>query len=185
MHPSVLAWVGDILAGHDILGRQILEAGSADVNGTVRPLLQPLAARYKGVDIAPGPGVDEICDVYQLCDRMGRAQWDIVIATELLEHVTDWRTAVTELAGAVKPGGLLLITTRSPGFPYHAFPEDHWRFTLTDMTAICGALGLHPIDLREDPEPTAPGVFLLARKPHRRATSITIGALEYINVATT
>jgi hypothetical protein len=33
----------------------------------------------------------------------------------------------------LKPGGIILITTRSQGFPFHEYPVDAWRFSVEDM----------------------------------------------------
>ena len=82
----------------------------------------------------------------------------------MLEHVADWRRCVANLAGVVAEGGLLVITTRSPGYPYHAFPEDYWRYTPEVMAGILEACGLEVVDCFPDDGAT-PGVIAKARKP--------------------
>jgi hypothetical protein len=140
-----------------------LEVGSGNVNGSVRPYLERLdPARYVGVDAAPGDGVDLVGDCAELTDFI-TDQFDVVISTEMLEHVRDWRACVYEMAKVCAPGGLIVWTTRSPGFPYHGYPEDHWRYTLSDMQEILSALYLRPLTVADDPD--APGVFAVAQKP--------------------
>lgn len=164
MHKSVLAWTAAAVAREDIAGRSVLEVGSYDVNGTVRPILAAHdPARYVGVDMTSGPGVDRVLDCTALVDEFGAGSWDVVVSTEMLEHVRDWRASIRNLIGVVAQGGLLVITTRSPGFPYHPFPEDHWRYPVAAFERLLANAHLEPIDVREDPE--APGVFVKARKP--------------------
>ena len=86
----------------------------------------------------------------------------------MLEHAGAWRAAVTGIVRVLAPGGVLLLTTRGPGFPYHPHPEDHWRFTVEQMAAIAAACGLDIIRCEPDPDPASPGVFLLAAKPAER-----------------
>lgn len=163
MHPSVQDFVKRTLSADQITGKQVLEVGSYDVNGSVRPYVESLnPARYLGVDATAGPRVDQVVDCEHLCTTVGRA-WDLVICTEMLEHVRDWRTCMHQLASAPVVQGWLLITTRSPGFPYHPFPEDHWRYTIPVMAEILDALDLQTVALEDDPQ--GPGVFVLARKP--------------------
>ena len=96
---------------------------------------------------------------------LGEGTADVVVTTEMLEHAGAWRAAVTGIVRVLAPGGVLLLTTRGPGFPYHPHPEDHWRFTVAQMAAIAAACGLDIIRCEPDPDPNSPGVFLLAAKP--------------------
>ena len=115
---------------------RMLEVGSLDVNGTVRAVLGHAVASYYGVDIRPGPGVDEVLDVARLSDRFGPRAFDLVTSTEMLEHCFDWQDALFQMLNVLRPGGLLLLTTRSPGFPLHDHPADHWRFGRGELTGL-------------------------------------------------
>jgi SAM-dependent methyltransferase len=164
MHKSVLAWINTALTEEDIAGKRVLEVGSYNVNGSVRPIITAYhPSEYLGVDQAAGPGVDEVLDCSALIETFGAGSWDVVVSTEMLEHVRDWRACVRNLIHVVAPGGLLVITTRSPGFPYHPFPEDHWRYPVAAFERILANARLDQLNVRPDPE--APGVFVKARKP--------------------
>lgn len=179
MHPSVLDFVERTLTAEQVKGADVLEVGSYDVNGSVRPYLESLRPRrYLGVDASPGPSVDRIVDCERLTDEVA-GQWDVVVSTEMLEHVRDWKTCMSQLWKATKPGGLLLVTTRSPGFPYHPFPEDYWRYTVQDMRVIFDALGLEVIAIEEDHPVNSPGVFAIGRKSSAQPAM----SLDYIEVA--
>jgi SAM-dependent methyltransferase len=161
-HPSVFAFFGAELSRSDIEGRRILEVGSRDVNGSVRPFVMSLGARdYLGVDMEPGSGVDRLCDVTSLATVFADDPFDVVLTTEMLEHVRDWKSAISNLKRVVAPRGMLIITTRSFGFPYHDFPGDYWRYELDDMQEIFRDFQI----LKLIPDPQAPGVFLKCRKP--------------------
>ncbi len=150
------------LTERDVRSKSIIEVGARDVNGSIRPEIEKLfPLRYLGVDIQTGPGVDEICRAEDLISRFGRDVFDVVICTEVLEHVKNWPQVIQNLKGIMKPGGVLIITTRSKGFDYHGFPYDFWRYEKADMEYIFSDLVLE----RVQTDPQAPGVFLMARKP--------------------
>jgi glycosyltransferase involved in cell wall biosynthesis len=164
MHGSVLGFFAyGALQTLEVDGRDVLEVGSLDVNGSVRPMVEARQPRsYVGVDIEDGPGVDLVCDVEELWRHYPPNSFDVVVSTECLEHVGDWRRAIASMISVLRPGGVLVWTTRSPGFPYH-HPPDRWRYTQPAMARILGAAGLDLIVLMADPE--YPGVFCKARKP--------------------
>jgi len=157
-----LEFVRANLAPAEVESRSVLEVGSLDVNGTVRPIVASLRPdRYVGVDLAPGPGVDEVCDATGLVRRFGSDAFDVVISTEMLEHVRDWRAVASQLKRVLKPGGTLLLTTRSHGFPYHGFPEDFWRYETGDLSAIFRDFDIDKIETDSE----SPGVMFKGRKP--------------------
>ncbi len=146
----------------DIRGKRILEVGSEDINGSLRSIVEALGPKeYIGVDIKKGRGVDRICNVENVIKEFGKNSFDVVISTELLEHVKDWRSAISNIKGVCKPNGIILITTRSYGFGYHAFPYDFWRYEANDMKHIFSDCKI--IALENDT--SAPGIFLKAKKP--------------------
>ncbi len=161
-NPACLQFVADRLRAEEVRGRRVLEVGARNVNGSARPLVERLQpASYLGIDLAPGTGVDEICDIADLAARYGRESFDLVVTTELLEHVYDWRLAVANLKSVLAPGGILLVTTRSRGFRYHGYPYDFWRYGVRDLAAIFSDLAVEAIEK----DPLSPGVFFKGRKP--------------------
>lgn len=162
MHPSAMAFACSALTADDVRGKRVVESGAFNVNGSVRPHVEALGpASYLGTDMREGPGVDAVFDA----SGLEPSSAEVVISTEMLEHARDWQAAVRGLVGAVRPGGLLVLTTRSDGFPVHGYPDDHWRFSVEAMGQILKAAGLDTERLEPDPDPQSPGVFAKARKP--------------------
>ena len=88
--------------------------------------MQP--ATFTGIDLEPGPGVDIVWNAERLREKYESGSVDFVLSTECLEHVENWSQIVQNLKDVLKPGGYILITTRSKGFYYHAWPYDFWRY---------------------------------------------------------
>jgi SAM-dependent methyltransferase len=166
MHPSAYIFATRTLTPEQVKGKRVVEAGAYNYNGSARDALcvhDP--ASYLGTDAQPGPGVDLVCPAEKLPVVLGDDSADVLISTEMLEHAVDWRGAVAGMVRILAPGGLLLLTTRSAGFPFHPHPLDCWRYSVEQMDGIAEACGLEVIQLEPDPDPSQPGVFLLARKP--------------------
>ena len=161
-HDSCIKFGAACLTESICSGSKILEVGSLDINGSIRNVISKfIPCSYTGVDIAPGKGVDSLCSAANLISTFGENSFDIVIATELLEHTFNWKSVVSNIKCVCKCSGYILITTRSQGFGYHPFPEDFWRFSLSDFKFIFSDFKI--IKLLSDPQFF--GVFLFAHKP--------------------
>lgn len=183
MHPSAYEFSTTALTEADVRGKRVVEAGGLNINGSAREAIEALGPEsYLSTDMREGAGVDQVCDAADLAAALGKDSADIVISTEMLEHAADWEAAVQGMVALLAPDGLLLLTTRGPGFPLHGYPEDHWRYTPETMTRILDACGLEILRCEPDPDPASPGVFALARKPARwrrpRGQAAALKAIE-------
>lgn len=154
MHTSVMNY-GKQFINAD--GKSVIEVGSLNVNGSWRKFARN-AKSYWGVDIVDGKDVDEVLPAEQLVERFGSDSFDLVLCSEMLEHAENWRECINNMKHI---GSEFVITTRSKGFPEHAFPDDWWRYEVEDFEQIFSDLDIH--DLRKDDEQH--GVMLYATKP--------------------
>lgn len=163
MHESVLKWVEGIADSTPHRGGQVLEVGSYDVNGSVRPYFAK-ARIYHGIDIRQGPGVDLVATAEQYreaaaspCGPFSQrdGKWDVVISTEMLEHAEFWRQDINAMKELLAPRGHIILTCRGPGFPKHDHPGDYNRFTVEHMRKIFADFST--LWLSDDPD--APGIL--------------------------
>lgn len=122
----------------------LLEIGSLDVNGSVRPLFD--AHPYVGIDLGPGPGVDVVASGHAFGRSGGFAT---VVTTECLEHDAGWRETLATIVRVLRPGGLLVLTCATTGRHEHGTARtsptmspstnDHYRNL--DAADVLGALG--------------------------------------------
>jgi SAM-dependent methyltransferase len=103
----------------------IVEIGALDVNGTLRDFC-PQGARYCGLDLACGPGVDVVTAADASLPLRSRCA-DLVLASSAFEHDAFFWETFLELARILKSGGLLYLNVPSNG-EYHRYPADNWRF---------------------------------------------------------
>jgi len=169
---SCVAFARAQICSDDVQGKAVLEVGACDVNGSVRPVVERLGPRlYIGTDLHDGPGVDEVCAAERLVERFGPEAFDLVVCTEMIEHVRDWRAVIRNLKQVLKPAGTLLLTTRSRGFHFHGYPFDYWRYEREDLAAIFSDFDVVALE----PDPESPGVFLKAVKPKAYAENELAG----------
>lgn len=96
---------------------RVLEQGSRDVNGSPRTLIEP-CARYIGVDIRPGRGVDVVANAADTTVLPG-ATFDLVVCTEVMEHTADAEGIVRNAHRLLAEGGVYLVTCAGPSRPPH------------------------------------------------------------------
>ena len=116
MHVQAYEWVERQVAGLGLAAPAVLEIGSLDINGSVRPLF-PDASHYHGLDLVAGAGVDEVADASVWSPPR---TYDVVVSAEVLEHAPAWRDILTMMWSATEPGGTLLMTCASDGRPPHS-----------------------------------------------------------------
>lgn len=73
-----------------------------------------------------------VADVLQLTQQFGRDSFDLVVSSECIEHTPDPREALRQMAGVVKPGGYLAVST----------PNVLWN----PVVRAASALKLRPFD---------------------------------------
>jgi 2-polyprenyl-3-methyl-5-hydroxy-6-metoxy-1,4-benzoquinol methylase len=149
------------LSKEEVAGKRVLEIGSYDVNGSLRPYVESLyPSEYIGVDIKKGPCVDYICNAEDIVETFGKNSFDIVISNEMLEHVKNWKKVISNIKNVCKTNGIIIITTRSKGFRYHAWPHDYWRYEIEDMNYIFSDFEI----MKLEKDTFKPGVFLKVKK---------------------
>lgn len=127
MTPEIIAWFAQYVAPLAPFGN-VLEVGAYNVNGSVRPTIEPLSISYIGTDMSAGDCVDRVVNNADLLTVFAPQSFDTVICCECLEHDLKALQTVGYLHSLVKLGGLLAITTPTFGFPLHRYPADYWRF---------------------------------------------------------
>ena len=118
--PVVRAFSGEVRRG-----LRVLDAGCG--NGSTCKEFLALGCAVVGVDLSQS-GIDiarkfhrqgrfELTSVDgTLLDRMVEEPFDLVVSTEVVEHLYDPRTYVRGCFAALRPGGRLVMTT-----PYHGY----------------------------------------------------------------
>lgn len=176
-------WGGDRAGFTPLAGRTALDVGCGA--GLLCEPLTRLGAAVTGVDAAPETiaaarahaAAGKLTIDYhagELAELAGR-RFDLVTALEVIEHVTDPAAFVRGLAGALAPGGLLVLSTpnRTPrsqlamitiGEGLGLIPRgthDWTRFlTPGELTALLESAGLRVIDRRGLSFSTARGFVL-------------------------
>ena len=79
------------------------------------------------IEARPGIKVDIVGDAHDLHMIEDQA-FDVILCTEVLEHLHTPTRAIAELHRILKPGGMLILTTRFI-FPLHDIPCDYYRYT--------------------------------------------------------
>jgi SAM-dependent methyltransferase len=127
-------------------GGDVLEVGSYDMNGSPRYLFADFRS-YIGIDLVEGPGVDLTMNCQDL--KFPDASFDVVVDAERLEHDTNFFQSYREIFRVLRPGGHVIVTTRSwGGFHPHCLPWDYWRFTDEGLRQLLTVSGFEVLDIR-------------------------------------
>jgi SAM-dependent methyltransferase len=90
--------------------------------------LLPQFSPYIRADITAGEGIDLVTDPEGCLPGEPSGSYDVVLSTQVLEHVPDSHRYLAEAYRLLRPGGALVLTTH--GFcPEHGCPHDYYRWT--------------------------------------------------------
>jgi SAM-dependent methyltransferase len=96
-------------------GLAVLEIGSHNVNGSVRPFFA--GSSYVGVDLSEGKDVDVVASGHEVA--FPDKSLDLVICCECFEHNPQWLQTFTNMYRMTKPGGAVIVTCASRGRREH------------------------------------------------------------------
>lgn len=111
----------------------VLDIGSLNINGSMKdydfcgagPKWKELIGmqNFAGVDLVAGGDVTDVYDAHKIYEIFQANSFDLVMCLEMLEHDSDPQETLLQAYRALKPGGLLLITTVDQNAPEHM--QDH------------------------------------------------------------
>lgn len=98
---------------------RVLDMGGQDINGTVHGFVKSLAETELHVlDIEPGAGVTHVGDARNTGWWDGQP-YDVVISTEMLEHLEGWPSSFDTAFTVLRPGGWFIGTCAGMGRQRH------------------------------------------------------------------
>lgn len=122
----------------DVGGKKVKKRGCFNVD------LLTSRVEYLNLDKSTMP------DIFASADAIPRkdSTYDLVICSELLEHVYDPKLVLSEIARVLKPGATALITVPFM-YPFHADPSDFGRYAKPFWEKTLRELDFSFIDIRE------------------------------------
>jgi SAM-dependent methyltransferase len=140
MDSGVYEFMTSKLTEQVISGKTIIDIGSRRIKDPGHFSIHDYILKYSpeklvGVDILSGEDVDVVCPVEKIFEHFSVNSFDIVLMTDVLEHVMNWRLAITYVKQLCKINGIILITVPSYSFPKHE-ENDFWRFVAADFKYI-------------------------------------------------
>lgn len=104
---------------------RVLEIGSLDINGSIRPIFHPFAEKYIGIDMQEGPGVDIVVDAAKFVHF---EYYDVIICAEVFEHTPYWKQIIQNSYNNLIDGGIFIATMAGEGrYPHSAIDENPIR----------------------------------------------------------
>lgn len=143
--------LGRFIEAHASAGRTLDLGAQAGPYGAYFP-------HRVSLDLRPGPGVQVVGDAQAL--GIADATFEVVLCTEVLEHLPEPQKAIDEMFRVLKPGGELLLTTRFL-FPIHDAPHDYFRYTKYGLRYLLRRFDI--IELQEETDAVGTLAVLLQR----------------------
>lgn len=149
--------IRDLAVSSSLGGESLLDFGCAE--SPYQPLLGPRFRRYVRADLPGNPRADVTIDIdghLPLPD----ASIDVVLSTQVLEHVAVPAAYLAEARRVLRPGGRLLLSTHG-AWKYHPDPVDLWRWTREGLRVEVERAGFRVVEVRGILGPLASALQLL------------------------
>lgn len=136
-------------------GAKLIDLGCGDM--PYRGLIQTYLSSYDGADLPGNAEASYHFAASGMIDAPDRSA-DLILSTQVLEHVRDVSAYLAEAHRLLAPGGQLILTTHG-SWVFHPDPNDYWRWTPQGLkTALAeagfevvrfeGLLGLMPMGVQ-------------------------------------
>lgn len=120
----------------------LLDFGCGDM--PYRPLFMSRVGSYVGIDLPQNESADVHITTVDSRVPLPDASADIVLSTQVLEHVGDTSVYLGECSRLLGGGGLLILSTHGY-WPYHPSPTDYWRWTGAGLRKILEESGFEVV----------------------------------------
>jgi SAM-dependent methyltransferase len=121
MYPFLDAEFAQIPASARVLS---IGAGG-EINRRLADVQRKVGFTLTQVDIDPDRRPDVVADI---CTWRSEQPFDVILAAEVLEHLTEPQRALANMRAMLAPGGRLIVTVPFI-FPIHDAPHDYFRYT--------------------------------------------------------
>jgi len=127
-------------------GWKILEVGTAgDEKPSGNYKYFGKGNEWKTLDFLPELKPDYVADITDT--KMPDNEWDLIICSQTLEHVFEFKKAIQEIYRMTKVGGYAILDCPFE-YPYHAEPGfgDFWRMSDTALCRLAREAGFGIVD---------------------------------------
>lgn len=165
-------------------GGTLLDFGCGDM--PYEGLLRPRVQQYVGIDLPGNPRAQFTLKADGTTDAPD-ASADVVLSTQVLEHVVSPEVYLGECRRMLKPGGLLLLSTHGH-WKYHPDPVDLHRWTGPGLRGLLSQQGFGVVEIRGVLGLAAAGLQLfqdglLSRTPRKLRPLVSLPLQQCIRLA--
>ena len=131
-----------------------------------RPIFERYVWRYIGADLPDNEHAEVRVNGDGRLD-VADASADVVLSTQVLEHVADPERYLDECRRVLRPGGRLMLSTHGMWW-YHPHPNDYWRWTAEGLRKLLTDADFRVDELRGLMSLAAAGMHLTQDGVYRR-----------------